>query len=72
MDKEQDVILLGGIPYKRQNLRPISEAKSLDFRGVPAALARAAKRAEDIARQTNTYLVVQRNGQLLKLKVNEL
>jgi hypothetical protein len=60
------------IAYVPTNTRPVSEAKNPDFRGVPAALARAAKRAEDIARQTNTYLVVQRNGQLLKLKVNEL
>jgi hypothetical protein len=59
------------ISYVTQNTRPISEAKSADLRGIPVALARAAKRAEDIARQTNTYLVVQRNGQLLKLKVNE-
>jgi hypothetical protein len=59
-------------PYIPENTRPISEAKSADLRGIPAALARAAKRAEEIARQTNTYLVVQRNGQLLKLKVNEL
>ncbi len=58
--------------YVPENTRPISEAKSADLRGIPAALARAAKRAEEVARQTNTYLVVQRNGQLLKLKVNEL
>jgi hypothetical protein len=57
--------------YVPENTRPISEAKSSDLRGIPAALARAAKRAEEIARQTNTYLVVQRNGKLLKLKVNE-
>jgi hypothetical protein len=60
------------IAYTPENTRPISEAKSADLRGIPAALARATKRAEEIARQTNTYLVVQRNGQLLKLKVNEL
>lgn len=58
--------------YKPENTRPISEAKNSDLRGIPAALARASLRAKEMARQTNTYLVVQRNGQILKLKVNEL
>ena len=60
------------IAYTPENTRPISEAKNPDLRGIPAALARAALRAQELAKQTNTYLVVQRNGQLLKLKVNEL
>lgn len=58
--------------YKPENTRPISDAKNADLRGIPAALARAALRAQELAKQTNTYLVVHRNGQLLKLKVNEL
>jgi hypothetical protein len=49
---------------------PLSTAKSADFRNVSAALERAAQRAREIAKQTNTYLVVQQNGQLVKLKVN--
>lgn len=52
------------------NQRPITEARNPDLRGIPAALARAAKRAEELAKQTNTYLVVQQNGKLVKLKVN--
>ena len=56
--------------YLPENTRPICEATHSDLRGIPAALVRAAKCAEEIARQTNTYLVVQRNEQLVKLKVN--
>jgi hypothetical protein len=50
-------------------VRPISEAKSPDLRNLPAALERAFLRAEALAKQTNTYLIVQRNGELVKLKV---
>lgn len=60
------------IPYEPVNTKPISEAKSPSLRAIPAALERAAKRARDIAKETNTYLVVQRNGKLVKLKADEL
>ncbi len=49
---------------------PLSTAKSADFRNAAVAFERARQRAHDIARQTNTYLVVQQDGQLVKLKVN--
>jgi hypothetical protein len=52
------------------NAMPISEAKTPDLRNAPAALERAFLRAQEIARQTNTFLIVQQNGQLVKLKVN--
>ncbi len=52
------------------NLKPISEAITPDLRNAPAALERAFLRAQEIARQTNTFLIVQQNGQLVKLKVN--
>ena len=48
----------------------LSTAKSADFRNVTAALERAYERAREVAKQTNTCLVVQQNGQLVKLKVN--
>ena len=51
-------------------VRPISEAKSPDLRNLRAALERAYLRAEAIAKQTNIYLIVQQNGELVKLKVN--
>ena len=50
-------------------VRPISEAQSPDLRNLPAALERAFLRAEALAKQTNTYLIVQQNGELVKLKV---
>lgn len=40
--------------YKPENQRLISEAKNPDLRGIPAALARAALRAQELAKQTNT------------------
>jgi len=49
---------------------PLSTAKSADFRNAAATFDRARQRAREIAKQTNTYLVVQQNGQLVKLKVN--
>jgi hypothetical protein len=48
------------------NPKPISEAKTPDLRNAPAALERAFLRAQE----TNTFLIVQQNGQLVKLKVN--
>jgi hypothetical protein len=54
----------------RGAVKSLSEAKSADLRNLPAALDRAFLRAQEIARQTNTYLIVQQNGQLVKLKVN--
>jgi predicted ABC-type ATPase len=41
-----------------------------DLRAVPAALERAYLRAREVARQTDTFLVVVQNGQMVKLKVN--
>lgn len=55
---------------ERRQVRPLSEAKSDDLRNVSAALARAYQRARELAQRTNTYLVVQQDGQLVKLKVN--
>jgi hypothetical protein len=53
-----------------KNLKPISQAKDPDLRGAVAAMQRAAQSARLIAKQTNTYLVVEQNGQLVKLTVN--
>lgn len=50
--------------------RALSQAQSPVLRGAPAALERAFQRAQRIARETNTFLVVQQNGQLVKLKVD--
>jgi hypothetical protein len=54
----------------RNTARPLSEARSADLRNLPAALERAFLRAQALAKQTDTYLIVQRDGELVKLKVN--
>jgi hypothetical protein len=51
-------------------VKPLSQAKSSDLRNLPAALERAFLRAQALAKQTDTYLIVQRDGELVKLKVN--
>lgn len=56
-------------PEHNPNL-PLVTAQSSDFRNVKAAVEHAGQPARDIAKQTNAYLVVQYDGQLLKLKVN--
>ena len=50
------------------NPKPLKQAKTKDFQYVQAALERAAKRAREIAKQTNTPLVIQQNGRMVKLK----
>ena len=49
---------------------PMSEAKTADFRSIEAALARAADIAHAMSKQFNTPLIVQKNGELIKLAVN--
>lgn len=44
------------------NLRPIEEARDPDLRGIAPALERAALRARELARQTGTAVVINRNG----------
>jgi hypothetical protein len=53
-----------------KNPKPISQAKDPDLRGAVAAMQRAAASARATAKQTNTYLVVEQNGQLVNLAVN--
>ena len=52
------------------NSKPISQAKDPDLRNAQAAMKRAEQRAREIAKQTNTSLVVQRNGRMVLLKVD--
>jgi len=51
--------------------KPISLARDEDARNALAALERAAIRARQIAAQTQTAIVVVRNGQLIKELVSE-
>lgn len=50
-----------------KNERPISEAKSSDLRGSWSALRRAAERAQQIAAQTGTAVVIQRDGRIVHI-----
>ena len=51
------------------NTKPISQAKNPDLRGLEAALERAAEMARATAKQFNIPLVIQQNGQMVKLLV---
>ena len=53
-----------------RNPLPLSQAKNSDLRGVPAAMARAQQAAKELAIKTNTALVIQQNGQMVKLTFN--
>lgn len=49
-----------------------SKLPNADMQAAPRALLRAAKRAREIARQTNTPLVIVRNGVLVEEMVTEI
>lgn len=46
------------------NNKPLDQAKHEDVRKVDAAMQRAAKNARELARQTQTPLVIMRNGKV--------
>ena len=52
-----------------ENLR--SKSTNPDMQGAPYALLRAARRAHEIARQTNTPLIIVRDGVLVEEWVTE-
>jgi thiamine pyrophosphate-dependent acetolactate synthase large subunit-like protein len=52
------------------NTKPISQARTADLRGMEAALARASEAARATAKQFNIPIVVEQNGQLVKLAAN--
>jgi hypothetical protein len=54
----------------QMNIKPISEAKSPDLRNAGAALIRAAQAARAAAIQHKTPLIIQQNGQMVKLIVH--
>ncbi len=43
-----------------------SKLPDADMQAAPAALLRAARRAREIARQTNTAIVIMRDGELVE------
>ena len=52
--------------------RDISQAKNADMRGSLAALKRAAQMARETAIQTNTGIVISRDGKLVRITADEL
>jgi hypothetical protein len=50
----------------------VSKLPNADMQGAPRALLRAARRAREIARQTNTPIVFVRDGVLVKEMVTEI
>lgn len=50
------------------NPKPIEQAKDHDIRNAQVALQRAAVRARELAQQTHTFLVVNKQGQIVKIK----
>ena len=53
-------------------MRPISEATNPDLRGSVAAMQRAAALARTIAIQTDTCLVIMRDGQIVRISPETL
>lgn len=52
--------------------KDLINAKNPDLRGSLAAMQRAAQSARDIAIQTNTAIIVVRNGQRVRITASEL
>jgi len=50
----------------RMDAKLVSKLPDADMQAAPAALLRASRRAREIARQTNTAVVVMRNGELVE------
>lgn len=50
----------------------VSKLPNADMQAAPRALLRAARRAREIALQTNTAIVIVRDGKLVEEKVTEL
>ncbi|HEV7922529.1 MAG TPA: hypothetical protein VGR02_17230 [Thermoanaerobaculia bacterium] len=48
-----------------------SKLPNADMQAAPRALLRAARRAREIARQTNTAIVIMRDGVLVEERVTE-
>ena len=57
---------------KRMKTKDISQAKDQDMRTSMAALQRAAESARKTAIQTDTAIVVKRDGKLVRISAQEL
>jgi hypothetical protein len=50
---------------------PVSELSDDDMRAAPAALVRAGQQARELARRTNTAVVIVRDGVLVEERVDD-
>jgi len=63
---------MAGIRRKSVNRQAVSSFNPFDVQAATAALRRAAALARKTAIDTNTYLVVMRNGKLIRISAAEL
>lgn len=54
------------------NANDLAKAKDPDVRAALGALRRAAQSARNIAMQTNTHLIIMKDGRLQRIKASEL
>lgn len=52
--------------------KPLSEAQDPDLRASYAAMLRAARMAREIAIQTNTAIIVKKDGKIVRITADEL
>ncbi len=52
-------------------MRDLAEANDPDLRAAPAAMRRAAELARDVAIQTNTGIVIVKDGKLVHISADE-
>jgi hypothetical protein len=68
----EQTVHFSGAERKRMTQQDLSQAKNADLRGSLAALQRAAAEARRIAIQTNTGIVIMRDGQRVYLSAEAL
>ncbi len=52
---------------KSKYITPVSQSDDPDLQGAPAAMMRALKRAHKIAHDTNTGIVIMRDGEVVEV-----
>jgi hypothetical protein len=63
---------MGGATMSRIKTHEISQARNPDLRTAMMAMQRAAELARQIAIQTNTAIIVVREGQLIRITAEQL
>lgn len=71
-DKRSKLTTISGMGQKPMTQQDLSKARDADLRASLAAMQRAAEMARQTAIQTNTSLVVVRNGKTVRIPAEEL